>query len=139
MTRKPAAKKAAKKKPAAKKRAASKRPPEPEIQVNRVTETPENEIKSPNEVREDNGLEPSSDERDENGETQADRDAAGAARADKVLGSQEPEADPNAHEAYHRPLEHADFDQHAAEEQRQRELAAARETHNRRTGDASRR
>jgi hypothetical protein len=37
------------------------------------------------------------------------------------------------------PLEHADFDQHAAEEQRQRELAAAREEHNRRTGDASRR
>jgi hypothetical protein len=38
----------------------------------------------------------------------------------------------------HRPLPSAGLDQHAAEEKRQAELSAAREEHNRRTGDASR-
>jgi hypothetical protein len=36
------------------------------------------------------------------------------------------------------PLESAGIDQHAAEAERQAELAAEREEHNRRTGDASR-
>lgn len=34
-------------------------------------------------------------------------------------------------------LEHEDFDHHADEEKRQAELAAERDEHNRRTGDAS--
>jgi hypothetical protein len=76
-------------------------------------------------------------ERDENGETQAERDAARDARTEQVLGPQESEVDSNVHEPYHKPLENAGFDHLGAEQERQAELAAQREEHNRRTGDAS--
>lgn len=48
------------------------------------------------------------------------------------------EPDVQRYEAMHLPLEHEGFDHHAAEAERQAELDAAREEHNRRTGDASR-
>ena len=42
------------------------------------------------------------------------------------------------HQSSHPELENAGFDHHGAEAERQAELAAQREEHNRRTGDASR-
>lgn len=126
--RKPAAKKkAAKRKPAA------RRPSEPKIQTNRtpeerppVTETP---------TQDPPLFKGTKDELDENGETQADRDAAGTTRQAKVRGSQrDPVVD---YESPRQPLEHENFDHEAAEEDRQAELQDERDEHNERTGDAS--
>lgn len=127
----------AKKKAAAKRKPAAQKPPEPEIQVNRMNETtapPANETTNPDPPL----FEGTPNELDDNGETQADRDAAGAVRGERVLtpglrGKEEvPEYEPERPE-----LEHAGFDHHAAEEKRQAELDAEREVHNARTGDAS--
>lgn len=123
-------KKAAKRSPVAKKAAAKKKSaakqPEPEIQVNRVTET-----RSDNSKPSDQDpplFEGTPDELDENGETQADRDAAGEAWREKTRSSGTVDLD--EYEQVHEPLEHADFDHHAAEHQRQVELHRAREKHN---------
>jgi hypothetical protein len=51
--------------------------------------------------------------------------------------SQEPESLMEPYEPKHPTLQTADFDQHAAEDQRQAELAEERQEHNERTGDAS--
>lgn len=115
----PQPKRAAKKKPAAKKPAAkpkpaAKRPPEPKPQVNRMTETSAPPVE----------------------ETQEERDAAGAARREKVLTPTEPDA-PLAYEPQRQELENAGFDHYGAANKRQAELDAEREEHNRRTGDAS--
>jgi hypothetical protein len=53
-------------------------------------------------------------------------------------GPVEDESATEPHRPKHAPLENAGLDQHAAEEQRQAELAEERQTHNERTGDASR-
>lgn len=124
----------ASKKPATKRKPAAKKPPEPEIQVNRMTETVDapTETTSPNELREEQGLEPVEEE------SQEERDAAGAARRERVLtpgrrGKEEvPEYEPQRQE-----LENAGFDHHSAEKQRQAELQRERDAHNRRTGDSS--
>lgn len=110
--RKPAAKKPAKKAAAKRKPAATPTP-----QVNRMppTETPE----APPETNES-----------EREETQEERDAAGAARAEKVRTPGKNEVE--IYEPKREPLEHADFDHHAAEEKRQAELAAQRDEHNER-------
>lgn len=126
--KKPAAKKAAKKKPAAKRKPAPKRPPEPEIQTNRTTEEapPVTETAAP----------PVEETHDQPEETQEQRDAAGEARRQQVMASGK--SDPvDPYEQKHEPLEHEGFDHYAAEEARQAELDDAREEHNRRTGDAS--
>lgn len=122
----PQPKRAAKKKPAAKKPAAkpkpaAKRPPEPKPQVNRMTET---------------SAPPVEDQTPPVEETQEERDAAGAARREKVLTPTEPDA-PLAYEPQRQELENAGFDHYSAANKRQAELDAEREEHNRRTGDAS--
>jgi len=133
----PQPKRKAKKPAAAKRKPAAKRPPEPEIQVDRQP-TPPEEIKPVTDTpTQDPPLfEGTKDELDENGETQADRDAAGAARREKVMAAGKPDA-PEDYEPKRDPLDHAGFDHVAAEEDRQAELEAEREEHNERTGDAS--
>jgi hypothetical protein len=129
---KPAAKKAA----AKKKPAARRRQPEPEVQVNRQpTPTEETPPVTTTETRPDNA--DPGEQVDDNSETQDDRDAAGEARRAQVMTRKGP-VDMDEYEPHHEPLENADFDHHGAEERRQAELAAEREEHNRRTGDASR-
>src|SRR4051794_26934186 len=53
-------------------------------------------------------------------------------------GPVEDESATEPHRPKHAPLENAGLDQQAAEEQRQAELTEERQTHNERTGDASR-
>ena len=129
-TRKPAAKKAAKKKPAAR-----RRQPEPEVQVNRQS-TPAEETPPVSNTENPTQGTVELQDADENGETQADRDAAGESRRAQVMTRKGP-VDMDEYEPHHEPLENSDFDHHGAEERRQAELAAEREEHNRRTGDAS--
>jgi hypothetical protein len=120
--------KATKRKPAAKKRAASKRPPEPEIQVNRVTEneqgdtTPKDEISSGDE----RGMQVPKEGPDPDRDTTSPEDDAERPSVTERVSDVE-------YEPKRLPLEHAGFDHHAAEEQRQAELAAARKLHNRNT------
>lgn len=118
-----------KRKPSAKRKPAAKRPPEPKPQVNRMTETaapPDDSQTEEQRQAEQNQIE----------ETQEERDAAGAARREKVLTPNEPDA-PLAYEPQRQELENADFDHYGAANKRQAELDAEREEHNRRTGDAS--
>lgn len=72
-------------------------------------------------------------------ETQADLDATGDARRDQVRTPGRKGREPDqVYEPKRQELEAADLDQDSAEEERQAELAAQRDEHNRRTGDASR-
>lgn len=72
-------------------------------------------------------------------ETQEERDSAGDARRDRVRTPGQRGKDPEqVYEPVHEPLQASDLDQHSLEEKRQAELTAARDEHNRRTGDASR-
>ena len=146
----PQPKKKPTKKPAANKRKpAAKKPPEPEIQVNRtVTDTPPQETETPP-TEETPKTETTAEEQTEESKAElakagADRArvveernaAAGDARREQVMT---PQKEPDqVYEPEREPLEHAGFDHHAAEEQRQAELQAERDEHNERTGDASR-
>lgn len=94
------------------KRSAAKRSTAKTPQVNRMTDSPaadETKPDDPNKLPEDDGQE---------------RNVSSYA--------------PLAYEPQRQELEHAGYDHEAAYADRQAELAAAREEHNRRTGDASR-
>lgn len=69
-------------------------------------------------------------------EVQVNRTANEPAPDDNQTGRDA--GDQSVYEPKRLELENAGFDHHAAEEKRQAELAAEREVHNRRTGDASR-
>lgn len=116
----------AKKKPA--KKAAAKRSAAQTPQVNRMTTQAEERTADDSQTVEQQVE-----------ETQAQLDAAGDARRDRVMTPGQKGKEPDqVYEPTHLELEAANFDHYGAEDKRQDELSAQRDEHNRRTGDASR-
>lgn len=97
-------------------------------------ERPEADPTQPPEEQEKNQAPP----QEQPPEEPTDQETFDASQAE--AGAEEPSADRSLspYQPKRLPLPSAGLDQHAAEAERQAELSAAREEHNRRTGDASR-